>query len=445
MKRFRWVALVVGVAIVMASSAVSAGAGTASAAKPTASSEIGITPTEIKIAVLADVDTPLAPGLFQGVVDGFNGFAKYINANGGLAGRKVKVDFIDSKLNGAESRNGMIAACQNDFVVVSAALFLANVDDVEACKDKTGAAIGLPDLAAVYTSLAQQCAKTTYAVNPPAIVCSTKDQHPQTYQANIGRANYYKKKFGKDLHGIFIDSADLKSARDAQFVGQGGIFDNQVGIKLDGEFPLGGSVPQSAYTPVVQAIKQKSSNLAQCGNPPGCTIKLRKEAKLQGVNSVKIWDCNTTCYDPTFIPQGAADVEGEYVQIGFLPFEEAKSNAMLANFLKYTGKDKANGYSVIAFAMGLVLRDAVNSVVKDAGNDGLTRKALFTALDGIHKFDADGMYGTTQDLAAKKITDCYVLMQVKNGKYVRVFPTKAGTFDCNPKNVIQRKLDLLQG
>jgi len=204
-------------------------------------------------------------------------------------------------------------------------------------------------------------------------------------------------------------------------------------------------VPQSSYTPVVQAIKQKSSNLAQCGNPPGCTIKLRKEAKLQGVNSVKIWDCNTTCYDPTFIPQGGADVEGEYVQIGFLPFEEAKSNPMLANFLKYVGKNKANGYSAIAWANGLLLRDAVAAAVKTAGNDGLTRKALFTALAGIHKFDADGMYGSTQDLAAKKITDCYVLMQVKNGKYVRVFPTKAGTFDCNPKNVIQRKLDLLTG
>jgi ABC-type branched-subunit amino acid transport system substrate-binding protein len=448
MKRFRWVALVMGVAMVMASSAVGAGAGTARAAKPTASSDVGITPTEIKIAVVADVDTPLAPGLFQGVVDGFNGFAKYINAQGGLAGRKVVVDFHDSKLNGAESRNAMITSCQSDFAVVAAALFLANVDDVEACKDSTGAATGLPDLATLYTSLAQQCSKTTYAVNPPAIVCSTKDAHPQTYQANVGRANYYKanpKLFGKDLHGIFIDSADLKSARDAQFVGQGGIFDNQVGIKLDGEFPLGGSVPQSAYTPVVQAIKSSGSTLAQCGNPPGCTIKLRKEAKLQGVSSVKIWDCNTTCYDPTFIPQGGADVEGEYVQIGFLPFEEAKSNPMLANFLKYTGKDKANGYSAIAFATGLLLRDAVNAVVKQAGNDGLTRKALFTALNGIHKFDADGMYGTTADLAAKKITDCYVLMQVKNGKYVRVFPAKAGTFDCSPKNVIQRKLDLLQG
>ena len=109
MNRSRWIALVMVVAIALTSTAIAAAAGTPRADKATKASEIGVTPTEIKVAVVADVDTPLSPGLFQGIVDGFNGFAKYINANGGLAGRKLVVDFHDSKLNGAESRNAMIA------------------------------------------------------------------------------------------------------------------------------------------------------------------------------------------------------------------------------------------------------------------------------------------------------------------------------------------------
>ena len=32
--------------------------------------EVGVTATEIHIAVIADVDNPFAPGLFQGAVDG---------------------------------------------------------------------------------------------------------------------------------------------------------------------------------------------------------------------------------------------------------------------------------------------------------------------------------------------------------------------------------------
>ena len=35
--------------------------------------EIGVTATEIRIAVVADVDNPFSPGLFQGVVDGVQG------------------------------------------------------------------------------------------------------------------------------------------------------------------------------------------------------------------------------------------------------------------------------------------------------------------------------------------------------------------------------------
>ena len=69
------------------------------------------------------------------------------------------------------------------------------------------------------------------------------------------------------------------------------------------------------------------------------------------------------------------------------------------------------------------------------------RANLFTALNNIHKFNADGMFGTI-DLAGRVTTPCHVLMQVKNGQFVRVFPTKPGTFDCNPKNVVHVQLNI---
>ena len=73
------------------------------------------------------------------------GWAKYINANGGVAGRKVVVDFIDSKLSGDEARNAVIKACAEDFALVgTSAVFLNNVDDIEGCVDKAGAATASP-------------------------------------------------------------------------------------------------------------------------------------------------------------------------------------------------------------------------------------------------------------------------------------------------------------
>src|SRR4030095_9334559 len=105
--------------------------------KPEAS-EVGVTADEIRIAVIADIDTPVAPGLFKGSADAVEGFAKYINKTGGLAGRKVVVDVIDSKLNADEARNAVIKACAEDFAMVgTAGRFLHNTHDPLACAAQT--------------------------------------------------------------------------------------------------------------------------------------------------------------------------------------------------------------------------------------------------------------------------------------------------------------------
>src|SRR4051794_3842947 len=112
--------------------------------------EIGVTASEIHIAVVADVDSPLAPNLFKGSVDGVKAAAAYLNSRaggGGVAGRKLVVDFYDSRLNPTQARNATISACENDLAMVgTAAIFLTSVDDIVTCKDQAGQAVGLPDL-----------------------------------------------------------------------------------------------------------------------------------------------------------------------------------------------------------------------------------------------------------------------------------------------------------
>ena len=49
-----------------------------------------------------------------------------------------------------------------------------------------------------------------------------------------------------------------------------------------------------------------------------------------------MWEC-TTCYDNA-IHDNAEVMDGTYMTLKYLPFEEAKSNPMLATYLKYVGK-----------------------------------------------------------------------------------------------------------
>ena len=438
----RWGLLGSAVLLALGAAIAPAAAQTGGGTTPQAT-EIGVTPTTIRIAVVADVNNAAAPGIFQGSVDAVNGFAKYVNAHGGIAGRKVVVDFYDSKLSDSEARNAVIKACSNDFAMVgTSALFLNNVDDQLACKDQAGAPTGLPDLPFVTTEVVQQCSPDTYPMAPPQIICSTQGDHPQTYQSNVGRGYYYKQKFGNSLHGVYIFGNDVKAAENSTIASLGQL--RQVCCTSDQDFGVSAASPQSAYTPIVQTMKNHNSNYGQSTSTFNTTVSLRREAQLQGVMA-KVWDCGTQCYSPQILTQGGSAVDGEYVDTLYLPFldsAERAANPMAAAFVKYTGADKAGELGgVYAWSAGVALQQAINAAVKQGGVNAVTRKNIFTQLKAIHSFNAAGLLGTI-DLAGRVISPCHVLLQIQNGKFVRLSPTKPGTFDCAKKNVIHEKLDL---
>ena len=405
--------------------------------------DIGITADEIRIAVIADVENPLQPGLFKGSPDAMAGFEEFINDNGGLAGRDLRVDFIDSHLSADDTRNAIVNACENDFAIVgTTALFVNNVDDMVGCVDAAGKATGLPDFPVVTTEPVHQCSPVSHGINPPTLDCATIDQHPQTYRANTGPTSYYLKKYGK-LSGVFLYPSDLKSAKDSQvplFTAQ-----QKKGIKLDADYDVSARAQQSAYTPIAQTMKDDGTTYARSGLAFSSTVSLRKEAKLQGVTGVKVYDCSIQCYNKQLIEQGGADVEDQFVYLTVVPFfNEAKSNKMTANFVKYTGKDKVDGFGAQTWAAGVYFRDAVNKIVKSGGNNALTRERLLQAADDINGFTADGMIGAT-DVGKHVQSDCFALLQVKNGEFTRVFPKKPGSFKCDPSNRVTLKLDLITG
>jgi len=191
--------------------------------------------------------------------------------------------------------------------------------------------------------------------------------------------------------------------------------------------------PQSAYTPAIQAMKADGSNLQYTIGAVNGMIAVRSEAQLQGLTDPKIiWVCTTACYDKALHDQ-AETMDGTYLPLQFLPFEESKSNPMLANFVKYVGRDKADAFAAYGWVATMAFADAVKAVVAKDGVNGLTRKALFDGIKTLTKFDAGGMYGTV-DIANHKVTPCTLLVQFKDDKFVRAWPPKAGTFDCKPAN-----------
>jgi hypothetical protein len=411
-----------------------------SSGKP-AATEIGVTNSEIRIAVVADVDSPLSPGIFQGVVDGVRGAAKYLNSKAGgdgVAGRKLMVDFIDSKLNPTTSRNAIITACSQDFALVgTAAIFLTNFDDAVGCHDQAGAATGIPDFGAV-VGATEGCTPISFPVNPPNVLCNTMNKVPQTYQVNQGAFTYLLKQHHDPLHGALVYTNSTKSGAIAgEVLIQGPL---HAGVKSDKTSAVGGQAQQSEFTPIIQQMKQDSSNFAYTVTSAPGAVELLSEAQLQGLTDPHlVWTCTTACYDKTVTAKPDV-MNGLYVSMTFLPFEEARANRGLANFVKYVGPDKVNGFAVYGWSATLAFAQAARAAAKQSSDNGLTRVALLDGAKGLTAFNAGGLLGTT-DVADKKQTACTAVVQLQKGKWVRLYPKQQGTFDCAPKNHVEFPAD----
>jgi hypothetical protein len=421
------------------SSGSSASGGTPVSGTAAPGTEIGLTSTTIRIAAIADVNTPVQPGLFQRNVNVIQAWAAMLNAHGGLAGRKVVVDFCDAKLDPNATTNCVIKACQNDFAMVgTAANALTDLGDLDTCKNAAGQPAGIPNLAA-FGFPPYACDKVTYLIAGLGTYCATAKDNPQTYTVNIGDFRYYAAHF-PGLHGVWVYNNDVPTLRITSVPEFQAAVNLGIGKDGEGFYPSSGAAPQSALTPIIQVMKRSNSTLGYGGATPPSTVLIRKEAQLQGVNSVKVWACNSGCYDTSFVQQGGSAVNSEYALLNYLPFYTDTSNPALQGLVSYLGGiDKINGNALYSYLDALLFQDAVNKAT--AGGGTLSRQTLFTALSKETSFNADGIIGST-NIAARTPSPCIVIAQVQNGQWQRVYPAKPGTFDCSTANLVTIKMNL---
>jgi ABC-type branched-subunit amino acid transport system substrate-binding protein len=242
------------------------------------------------------------------------------------------------------------------------------------------------------------------------------------------------------LHGIWLYDTDDPTFKLTQVP----LFqaESNIGIKKDGQgfYPVSGAVPQSAYIPFVQQIKSSGSTFVYSDVTSQSMVLLRKEAQLQGASSVKVWMCNSGCYDPTFAQLGGAAVNGTYANLLELPYmSDQKANPALDKLITdLGGPANFNNNAFGSYIMALLFEDAVQKVV--ASGKTLDRAALFNVLDtDEHAFNAKGTIGAT-DISNHVGSNCSVLVQLQNGVWNRVNPAAPGTFDCSPANVSTLKM-----
>jgi ABC-type branched-subunit amino acid transport system substrate-binding protein len=393
--------------------------------------EIGVSANEITVEVSADTGSPLAPGLFQGNVDAMNAYAKYVNANGGIGCRQLKVIAWDSKLSPEESKNGIINACQNALAMVGGnALFNPDVTVLGNCADKAGKPAGLPDFVALANDINEQCAPNAWVIQAVAETCPTDGKPPtgpRDLKAYVGFLKYLQSQ-QPDLKGIWLVPGDLPTTvQSATYQIEA---NKQIGINVVDAFKTSGSLQQAGFTPFVQTLKDSNSNYVYNGSNDANMIKMRKETAAQGYDGVKIWACSLACYTEKFKAEGAT-VDNTYVWTQFLPFEEASNNADLKAYIDSVG-GKPDSFGMQGWQAGMLFKETIDKIVAAEGPNGITRTSTISTMKSITDFTAGGTMGAK---SAKGFSDCMVVMQIKGGKFTRVVG-KPGEFTCEPQNVL---------
>jgi ABC-type branched-subunit amino acid transport system substrate-binding protein len=396
--------------------------------------DIGVTADKIIIEVAADTGNAAAPGLFQANIDAVEGYAEYINENGGIACRDLEVRTWDTKLSSDESKNAQIDACRNALAMVgSNMLFSPDNTTLETCEDQAGEATGLPDLAALAADTEQQCNPTTYLIQAVFEPCPVEAGTEREIGAVVGPTNWLLEEHG-DLNGTFLIPGDLPSTIQVSMPVL--TAQEQVGVVWDDKAKVSGLAEQSAYTPVMQKLRASNGNYVYNGSNDRAMVNARKEAKAQGLDSVEVWGCSLSCYSPLFLEAGGADVDGTYAWMQFLPFEEADQNEQAQAYLDSVPEPDAFGAQ--AWQAAVVFKELIDGIVEADGVNGITRASLLDALENAGEVDAGGWMGPK---SLRGASNCFVMVQLEGGEWNRVYPEEPGTLDCKDENLTTVTMD----
>ena len=439
MKRFRWLAFVCVIALVLAAcgrsdsqkgsgdtSSTTAAVGTSGATgtfgtsgvvckkgTPTGSPANGVSPSEIRLATFSDTGYAGRPGLNQELFDAANVFSQWCNAAGGINGRKIVVDERDAKLFDVKAR--MVESCAQDFMVVGGgAVFDEN-------GVQTRLTCLMPEIPGYVVSSAARGADLLVQPIPNKV-----DSIPS------GDYIYLAKKFpaATKAYGVLTGDVDATkvTAREgdevAKSLGWTKVYDDLYP-------PLG----LLDWTPVAQKIKDNGvKGLLWTGEPENLA---KLEQALSDIGySLDFIRVDANHYDAKLQETGGAAVKNVYVRSIFAPFETAQPGSATQQYLdafkKYLPSGKAKALlGLQAWSAWMLFATAANK----CGND-LTRKCVYDNARAIKQWTGGGLHAAI-DLSAPKASPCFVEFLASSSGFtvVKDLKTTDGIYRCDPGGV----------
>ena len=370
----------------------------------------GVTDTTIKVPTIQDI-SGARPGLFQGNQDAMVAFVGYCNSLGGVNGRKLELQKLDSAL--FSERDAVQQACDNGFAIVGQA---AAFDDAGA---QLAVDCGIPEVPAFTATSAEAGAVNMVQPIP----------NPPDY-LSVGPQRYLAKQDPKAIkHSamLYVSQGTTKVTAQKRIDGY-----QQVGFHFDVNKPV--DIVQVEFGPFVDEFRSNNIGWFNVVSDFTNLAGLEKALQQQSVK-VKFPETDQSGYDNGFLNAAGTAADGTLVVATTVPFEEKSTSPELQLFLEWLDKTAAkappSGLGVQGWSAGLLFATAVKNLASN-----VTRKGLLAELKKVNSWDGHGIH-VQSDPGSNKPTQCWMYLKAKGDKFVREYPSKG--FSCDPKNVVKLK------
>ena len=355
----------------------------------------GVTPTSVTVTNI----TTQTAGLFKGGLVGAEAYAAYVNASGGVHGRRIVVRGTDDQFSGATNKQLTQEAVDTTF---------ATVGDLS-LEDGFGGTVlaANPQFPNVSESLDPVTRKLPNTFSPM----------PSAQGFPLGPLAYFAKRFPTQIKHTGTIIADLPTTVIA--------WNNE-------KAAMGHEGYQVLYSPALPPTQTDFTAQVVAMRNAGVQI-LFLEQMPQNYASAAIKDLNQQNFHPIVVlgspaysgvlvanSGGAAAIDGSFFeqQSAFYLGEDAAAIPAVTTFDTWVAKVAPGFQSDLFTFEGWLSAELFTQALRNAGSDP-SRGSLLRALHGITAFDSGNLIPVS-DPAKKVPITCYILGELQGGKFVRM-------------------------
>jgi ABC-type branched-subunit amino acid transport system substrate-binding protein len=367
----------------------------------------GVTANSITVGSISDISAPIA-GLFAGGKVGTEAYFAMINSEGGVNGRKLLLNGMDSAFSSGTVANDAKNIAANDFAFVGGFSLLDGAEQ--------------PAIDAGHVPVVAQVLSPNLYTDPNLYAAIPLDVGGD---AN-GFFKWLKSKYPQDVKAVgVIGSNSAATAITAEHT-----FHNLTSnLGYDWVYERLASYTETSFLP--DMIKMKNAGVKMIFEPAqqGAYIStMAQENKQEGLNALFVSGANA--YEAGFDPGSAGNGTLIGTDTALYMGQDAKVVPAVATFDKWAKKVDPQTQLDLYTLYGWISAELFVQALKGAGADP-TRASLDAQLNTITSFDADGLI-TPQDPAKKIPGQCWIVAEYDNGTWKRIPPDPKAGFVCNP-------------